>query len=93
MAYAPELDDNLPSEMLAQSRSILGRHLKTHPLLEHSLRRESLHGIPTYAGDLLTFMDNPNLDQMAENADLLVNDRKRRNFSLAPHCHYTRDFV
>ena len=93
LAYAPELGDKLPSEMLAQLRSILGRHLKTHPLLEHSLRREFLHRIPTYARDLLTLMDNPNLDQMAAKADLLVNDRKRRNFLSAPHRHYTRDLV
>ena len=71
----------------------MGRHLKTHPLLEHSLRREFLHRIPTYARNLLTLMDNSNLDQMAAKADLLVNDRKRRNFLSAPHRHYTRDLV
>ena len=67
--------------MLSQLRSILGRHLKSHPLLEHSLRREFLARIPLYACDLLTLMDNSNLDQTAAKAHQLVNDRKRHNSS------------
>jgi len=79
LSFAPELGDKLPSEMLAQLRSLLGRHLREQPLLEHSLRREWLARLPPFARDLLTLMDNPTLEKMAEKADQLINDRRRRH--------------
>ena len=81
LIHALEIGDKLPSEMLSQIRSILGRHLKSHPLFEHSL---------VYARDLLTLMDNPSLDQMATKADQLINDRKRYNFS-SSRSHFSND--
>ena len=79
LVYAPPLGDKMPSEMLAQFRRILGRHPKQNPLLIHSLKREFLARLPYYARDPLIVMGNsPYIDEMAEHADALVQERKRR---------------
>ena len=78
LSYAPELGNRLPSEMLAQLRNILGRHLKEHTYLEHLLRREWMTRLPVFVRDHLLLLDPSDLDIMAEKADKLVNDRKRR---------------
>ena len=62
----------MPSEMLAHLRQIFGRHLKENPLLEHTLKREFLTQLPTYARNPLILMGNADLDKMAEQADALV---------------------
>ena len=80
LSFASGLGDKMPSELLAHFRQILGRHLKENPLLEHTLKREFLTRMPTYARDPLILMGNADLDKMAEQADALVADRKRRNF-------------
>ena len=80
LSFASGLGDKMPSELLAHLRQILGRHLKENPLLEHTLKREFLTRLPTYARDPLILMGNADLDKMAEQADALVADRKRRNF-------------
>ena len=77
LTFAPGLGDKMPTELLAQLRSILGRHLRENPLLSHSLKREFLARLPTYARDPLIIMRNVDLDDMAEQADALVRDRKR----------------
>ena len=35
LTFAPGLGDKMPTELLAQLRSILGRHLRENPLLSH----------------------------------------------------------
>ena len=79
LAFAPGLGDQMPSELLARLRGILGRHLKQNILLQHTLRREFLARLPTYARDPLLLMENVEIDKMAEYADSLVGDRKRRH--------------
>ena len=79
LAYAPGLGDQMPSELLARLRGILGRHLKQNTLLQHTLRQEFLARLPTYARDPLLLMANVEFDKMTEHADSLVGDRKRRH--------------
>ena len=80
LSFASGLRNKMPSEWLAHLCQILGRHLKENPLLEHILKREFLTRLPTYARDPLILIGNADLDKMAEQADALVADRKRRNF-------------
>ena len=77
LTFASGLGDKMPTELLAQLRSILGRHLRENPLLSHSLKRKFLARLPTYARDPLIIMRNVDLDDMAEQADALARDRKR----------------
>ena len=72
LSFASGLGDKMPSKLLAHLRQILGRHLKENPLLEHTLKREFLTRLPTYARDPLTLMGNSDLDRMAEQVDALV---------------------
>ena len=80
LSFVSSLGDKMPSELLAHLRRILGRHLKENLLLEHTLKREFLTQLPAYARDHLILMGNSDLDKLAEQADALVADRKRRNF-------------
>ena len=80
LSFASGLGDKMPSELLAHLRQVLGRHLKENPSLEHTLKREFLTRLSTYARDPLIIMSNADLDKMAEQADALVADRKRRTF-------------
>ena len=77
LTFAPGLGDKMPTELRKQLRSILGRHLRGNPLLSRSLKREFLARLPTYARDPSTIMRNVDLDDMAEQGDVLVRDRKR----------------
>ena len=40
LSQVPELGDKLPSELFAQLRRTLGRHLQANPLLKHTIRQE-----------------------------------------------------
>ena len=86
----------MPTELLVQLRSILGRHLRENPQLSHSLKKTFIVRLPTYARYPFIIMGNVDLYHMAEQADALIRDRnhhkifgeqKRNLFSSAANQH------
>ena len=87
LSQVPELGDKLPSELLAQLRRTLGRHLQANPLLKHTIRREFFSRLPVYTRDMLTMMDNPTLDELAQKADALISNRNQYSIDRAISSH------
>ena len=87
LSFASGLGDIMPSELLAHLCQIFWRHPKESLVLEHTLKREFLTRLPTYSRDPLILMGNADLDNMAEQADVMVADRKRQNFR-SPTQHF-----